>query len=116
MYSLFAAANVLAAASLYTGVSPGISVPSVEPPDDAATLTEQLALLPPAVAVMVQLPALDAVTVMLFPLVEDREAYPLGDTLHVTVRFVALLGETVAVRVELLPAVRLRADEERLTL
>lgn len=77
----------------------------------ALTVTVQLALLPPAIAVTVQPPALLAVTVPF-----TTVAMPVGVTVQMTLLLVASAGSTVAVRVLLSPSFRVRALLLRLTL
>ena len=77
----------------------------------ALTVTVQLALLPPAIAVTVQLPALLAVTAPF-----TTVAMPVGVTVQMTLLLVASAGSTVTVRVLLSPSFRVRALLLRLTL
>jgi len=77
------------------------------------TVTLQAAVLPPSavVTVIVAVPAATAVTT---PLV-DTVAIPGLPLLHVTLLFAALEGATVAVRVSVLPTVRMADDLFRVT-
>ena len=70
----------------------------------AATVTEQVADFPPALAVIVAVPAFTAVT---FPL-ESTVATDVFDELQLTVLSVALSGFTVAFRLADSPSVRLK--------
>ena len=75
------------------------------------TVTEQVAVLSPALAVMVAVPSATAVTL---PFASTVATEVLSE-LHVTVLFVALSGFTVAVRVAVSPSVSSSEDLSKVT-